>query len=164
MAVYHDYFSFETIRDKNHEVVCYYVTMIGTIEHDGIVHMRDDLGEDHNQKMAFGRVTVHAQDKKINTLLHETGTRVWRRDRDIDDIASDIISFTAREWRADTAFEFEEGDRVLVEGRAYIRDTSDKYPGRLPELSITAGGMFRLGRARKEKRPNPHRSLVPQEL
>lgn len=163
MAVYHDYFSFETIRDKEKNVVCYFVTMIGTIEHDGVVHLRDDLGENHDQKMAFGRVTVHAQDKKINTLLRETGTRIWHRDRDIDDIASDIISFTAREWRADTAFEFEEGDRVLVEGRAFIRDTTERYPGRLPELSITASGLFRLGRAKRERRVDPHKSLKPQE-
>ena len=32
---YRDYFSFESIRDKEGEVVCYHVTMIGTIEDGG---------------------------------------------------------------------------------------------------------------------------------
>ena len=38
-----DYFAFETIRDAEQKIVCYYVTMIGTIEEEGIVHIRTDL-------------------------------------------------------------------------------------------------------------------------
>jgi hypothetical protein len=163
MAVYRDYFSFETIRDKDRNVVCYFVTMIGTIEHDGLIHIRDDLGTTRDQKMAFGRVTIHAQDRRISSLLHETGTRIWHRDHDIEGISSDIISFTAKDWRADEAFRFVEGDRVLVEGRAYIRDTTERYPGRLPELSVTVSGLFLLGHARRERRVDPHRSLIPQQ-
>ena len=32
-----DYFAFETIRDVEQKIVCYYVTMIGTIEEVEIV-------------------------------------------------------------------------------------------------------------------------------
>ena len=39
-----DYFSFETIRDRNGEIVCYHVTAIGTIDKDGETRMRRDLG------------------------------------------------------------------------------------------------------------------------
>ena len=36
-----DYFSFETIRGKEGEVVCYHVTMIGTIENEGDIDEED---------------------------------------------------------------------------------------------------------------------------
>ena len=45
-----DYFSFETIRDKNGEVVCYHVTAIGTIDKDGVTRMRSDLGDSGTEK------------------------------------------------------------------------------------------------------------------
>ena len=60
-----DYFAFETIRDHEQKIVCYYVTMIGTIEDEGIVHLRNDLGENEDQKMAFGRLSVYNQDRRF---------------------------------------------------------------------------------------------------
>ena len=55
MPKYKDYFSFESIRDRSGEVICYHVTMIGTIEADGTARIRTDLGTDGDKKMAFGR-------------------------------------------------------------------------------------------------------------
>lgn len=159
-----DYFSFETIRDKEKSVVCYYVTAIGTIEANGLVRMRDDLGEEKDRKMAFGRITIQNNDRKIKLLLHETGTRDYYHTHDDELGSEDVISFTARDWRADEAYEFREGDRVLVEGRAYVRANNDeKYPGRLPEVSITAPGLFLLGHARVNRKKSINSSLVPQE-
>ena len=155
-----DYFSFETVRDHEGQVICYHVTMIGTIEAEGIVHLRTDLGASGDQKMAFGKVTLRNLDKKVSKLLAETDSRCWRHvsDEELDSI--NIISFTAKDWRADEAYEFEEGDRVLVEGRAYIRKNPN---GTKPELSVTATGMFRLGRAGGAKRYNSHSTLIPQQ-
>ena len=128
MAV-RDYFSFETIRDHEKNVICYYITMIGTIEGDGIVHMRTDLGKDNNEKMAFGRVTLHNLDRKIGLLLKETGSRVYYHYHDELNGSTDVVSFTAKDWRADEAYEFEEGDRVLVQGRAYLRKADpERFP------------------------------------
>lgn len=159
-----DYFSFETIRDHDRNVICYYVTMIGTIENDGIVHMRTDLGREGNEKMAFGRLTLHNLDRKISTLLKETESRVYYHTRDEENGSTDIVSFTAKDWRADEAYEFEEGDRVLVQGRAYIRKVDqERYPNRQPELSVTVSGLFRLGRARRPQRHFLNDSLVPQK-
>ena len=132
-----DYFTFETIRDHEHNVVCYYVTAIGTIEEDGAVHLRGDMGPDKDEKMAFGRITLHNQDRKISTLLKETNSRVYYHIHD-EEGSVDVISFTARNWRADEAYELEAGDRVMVQGRAYLRKNDvERYPGRLPEISIT---------------------------
>ncbi len=160
---YKDYFSFESIRDKNGEVVCYHVTMIGTIENDGTATMRTDMGASGDQKMAFGKVTVRGLDKKIRVLLNETKSRIYSHTTDIDGISADEISYTAKDWRADEAYEFEVGDRVLVEGRAYIRNGSVRNPDRLPEISVTATGLFLLGKARNRMSGGMHRDLVPQE-
>lgn len=159
-----DYFSFETIRDHDKNVICYYVTMIGTIEGEGIVHMRTDLGRDNNEKMAFGRVTIHNLDRKIGTLLKETESRVYYHSHDAETGSVDIVSFTAKDWRADEAYELEEGDRVLVQGRAYLRrQDQERFPNRLPEMSVTVSGLFRLGRARRPQRHFLNESLVPQK-
>ena len=163
MAV-RDYFSFETIRDHEKNVICYYITMIGTIEGDGIVHMRTDLGKDNNEKMAFGRVTLHNLDRKIGLLLKETSSRVYYHYHDELNGSTDVVSFTAKDWRADEAYEFEEGDRVLVQGRAYMRKADpERFPNRLPELSVTVSGLFRLGRARKPQHHFLNEALVPQK-
>ena len=154
-----DYFSFESIRDQNGEVICYHVTMIGTIEADGVARMRTDLGTEQDKKMAFGRVTIHGLDKKISVLTKETGSRIWYHSYNEEEGSTDIISYTARDWRADEAYEFNEGDRVLVEGRAYIRSNSTN-PARLPELSVTATGLFLLGRKRRQMF---NYGLVPQK-
>lgn len=154
-----DYFSFESIRDKNGEVICYHITMIGTIEADGTARMRTDLGEGQDKKMAFGRLTVRGQDKKISVLTRETGSRIWYHSYSEEDGSLDMISYTARDWRADEAYAFNEGDRVLIEGRAYIRDNSGN-PARLPELSVTATGMFLLGRKRRQ---SFNSGLIPQK-
>ncbi len=159
---YKDYFSFESIRDKNGEIVCYHITMIGTIENDGEATLRTDLGANGDQKMAFGRITVRGLDKKIRVLLNETGSRIYRHTTEIDGTSCDEISYTAREWRADEAYEFNVGDRVLLEGRAYIRNQA-RNPERLPELSVTVTGLFMLSKARKASFTSMHRDLVPQE-
>jgi hypothetical protein len=154
-----DYFSFESIRDKNGEIVCFHVTMIGTIEADGTARMRTDLGTDQDKKMAFGRLTLRGLDKKIAVLTRETNSRVWYHSYNEEDGSLDIISYTARDWRADEAYQFNEGDRVLVEGRVYIRDNSAN-PARLPELSVTATGLFLLGRKRRQ---SFNSGLIPQK-
>lgn len=154
-----DYFSFESIRDKNGEVICYHITMIGTIEADGLARMRTDLGEAQDKKMAFGRLTVRNLDKKISVLTRETNSRIWYHSYTEEEGSVDIISYTARDWRADEAYELNEGDRVLIEGRAYIRDNAVN-PARLPELSVTATGMFVLGRRRRQ---TFNSGLIPQK-
>ena len=154
-----DYFSFESIRDKNGEIVCFHVTMIGTIEADGTARMRTDLGTDQDKKMAFGRLTLRGLDKKIAVLTRETNSRVWYHSYNEEDGSLDIISYTARDWRADEAYQFNEGDRVLVEGRVYIRDNSAN-PARLPELSVTVTGLFLLGRKRRQ---SFNSGLIPQK-
>ncbi len=155
-----DYFSFESIRDTNGNIICYHVTMIGTIEADGVARMRTDLGTNADQKMAFGRITIRGLDRKIKLLTSETGSRIWYHSySETDGYATDIISYTAKDWRADEAYAFNEGDRVLVEGRAYIRSASAE-DGRLPELSVTATGLFQLGRKRFV---SMNSSLIPQK-
>ncbi len=163
MSRYSDYFSFESIRDRNGEVICYHVTLIGTIETDGTATMRTDMGTNQDQKMAFGRVTIHGLDKKIRVLLNETNSRIYSHTTDIDGISTDVISYTAKDWRADEAYEYEVGDRVLLEGRAYIRNASNRNPDRLPELSITVTGLFRLSKARKKRFSSMNEGLIPQE-
>ena len=102
-----DYFAFETIRDAEQKIVCYYVTMIGTIEEEGIVHIRTDLGENQNQKMAFGRLSIYNQDRKISTLLRELNCRDYRHESNGEG-SRDIVSFTAKDWRADEVYGLEE--------------------------------------------------------
>ena len=158
-----DYFTYETIRDHEHNVVCYYVTAIGTIEEDGAVHLRGDMGPDKDEKMAFGRITLHNQDRKISTLLKETNSRVYYHIHD-EEGSVDVISFTARNWRADEAYELEAGDRVMVQGRAYLRKNDvERYPGRLPEISITVSGLFRLSKAHRPRFQGMNASLIPQK-
>ena len=112
--------------------------------------------------MAFGRLSVYNQDRKISTLLRELNCRNYRHEHN-DEGSRDIISFTAKDWRADEAFGFEEGDRILIQGKAYLRQNNEeKYPGRLPEISITTSGIFRLGRIRKVHK-SINQGLIPQK-
>ncbi len=159
-----DYFLFETIRDQHREIVCYYVTVIGTIEHDGIVHLRTDLGKDKSEKMAFGKVTVRNLDKKIGVMLKETHSRTYYHVH--DDLGSEnVISFSAKGYHADEAYDLEEGDRVMIQGRIYLRQADqEKYPGRLPEVSITASGIFKIGRVSARRPKSMNASLIPQKL
>ncbi len=158
-----DYFAFETIRDKEQNIVCFYVTMIGTIEEEGIVHIRTDLGENQNQKMAFGRLSIYNQDRKISTLLRELNCRDYRHESNGEG-SRDIVSFTAKDWRADEVYALEEGDRVLIQGKAYVRENNqEKYPGRQNEISITTSGVFRLGRVKRQRPVSLNQGLVPQK-
>lgn len=158
-----DYFAFETIRDTEQKVICYYVTMIGTIEEDGIVHLRTDLGEHQDQKMAFGRLSIYNQDRKISTLLRELNCRVFRHEAN-EEGSRDIVSFTAKDWRADEIYNLEEGDRVLIQGKAYVRaNNQEKYPDRKDEISITTSGIFKLGRVRRERPVSLNQGLIPQK-
>lgn len=158
-----DYFSFETIRDSERNVICYFITVIGTIERNGVPHMRTDLGEDANKKMAFGKITVRNLDRTINHLLQDSGCRVFSHDVNALGEAEDVISFSAKDWRAEDAIEFEEGDRILVEGRGYIRKPDEDHAGSRPEMRITATGLFRLSKAQAKRRVSTHKSLIPQE-
>ena len=155
-----DYFSFETIRDKNGEVVCYHVTAIGTIDKDGETRMRSDLGGNGDKKMAFGKLTIRGRDRLIGMLLRETGSRAYWRSTD-DQGPYCILSFAAREKHAEEIYSFNEGDRVLIEGRAYIRQNSTGHEDRLPELSITVTSSFLLGRRRRPQTLTS--SIVPQK-
>ena len=157
-----DYFSFETIRDKNREVVCYHVTAIGTIDRDGETRIRSDLGDSGNKKMAFGKLTVRGRDHMIGLLLRETGSRVYWRSTD-DQGPYAIISFAAREKHAEEIYNLNEGDRVLIEGRAYIRQNGTGHEDRLPELSITVSSSFprRLVPCQWTARHHPGTSQAP---
>ncbi len=156
-----DYFSFESINDHEGNLVCYHVTMIGTIEADGLPRIRSDMGQDGTKKMTFGKITLRGCDRKIGILLRETDSKVaFYSHTEEENI--DMISFAAKGWRADEAFELEEGDRVLIEGRAYIRETpsrSDDNSTRR-ELSVTVTGIFRLGRKRRPE--SMHSRMKPQ--
>ena len=110
---FRDYFSFESIRDKEGEVVCYHVTMIGTIEEGGEARMRSDLGVNADKKMAFGKITVRGCNRKIGVLLNETNSRVSYYSHTPEE-SYDVISFAARDWRADEVYSFNAGDRVLT--------------------------------------------------
>lgn len=159
-----DYFSFDTIRDHSGEVICYYITVIGTIESGGTARMRTDLKADGSGKMAFGQVTVRNRDRKLAALLAETGARIRSHATDVDDVSVDVLSYTASDWRADEAFAFNEGDRVLIQGRAYFRRNT-RLPEQKPELSITASGLFLLGHRRKERTEtmSSRMGIVPQK-
>ena len=163
MAV-RDYFSFESIRDHEGNVVCYHVTMIGTIEDDGVARIRTDLGESEDKKMAFGRLTIRGCNKKIQVLTNETQSRIYYHSYTPEEGPVDIISFAAKGWRADEVYKFESGDRVLLEGRAYVRNNAirdeedEEKILRLPEVSVTVTGTFVLGRKRRQ-----FRDLVPQK-
>ncbi len=154
---FRDYFSFESMRDRNGELVCYHVTMIGTIEKDGVARIRTDMGVNNDQTMAFGRITIRGYDRKIQVLLKETNSRIYYHTYNPEEGASDIISFVAKDWRAQEVYNYNEGDRVLIEGRAYIRHSEN--PDYKDELSITVTGQFLLGRSRRR----PVNDLVPQQ-
>lgn len=155
-----DYFSFESIRDKEGEVICYHVTMIGTIEEGGEARLRSDLGASGDRKMAFGKITVRGCNRKIGVLLNETNSRVSYYSHTPED-SYDVISFAARDWRADEVYNFNAGDRVLIEGRAYIRrNPSADGIERRDELTITVTGQFLLGRKRRRFAND---GLVPQK-
>ena len=158
-----DYFSFETIRDRERTVICYFITVIGTIEKDGVPHLKTDLGEEGNQKMAFGKVTIHNLDRTISHLLADTGCRVFSHETDVMGEAVDVISFSAKDWRADDACQLEEGDRVLVEGRGYVRRPDAQHEGSRSEMRITATGLFRLGRAGSKRHVSLNGGMLPQE-
>ena len=49
-----DFFAFESIRDKEGNVVCYHISVVGTIEAEGVPHLRSDIGTSQDQKMSFG--------------------------------------------------------------------------------------------------------------
>ena len=154
-----DYFSFETIRDKTGEIVCYHVTAIGSIDKDGVTRMRSDLGQEGDRRMAFGKLTIRGRDRMITMLLRETNSRAYWRSID-DQGPYCILSFAAREKHAEEIYNLNEGDRVLIEGRAYIRQNS-KEADRLPELSITVNSSFVLGRRRRPQSMNSQ--IVPQK-
>ncbi len=155
-----DYFTFETIRDRNGDVICYHVTAIGTIEKDGETRMRTDLGGSGDKKMAFGKLTVRGRDRIISLLLRETGSRIhWRSEDDQGPYC--IISFAAREKHAEEIYNLNEGDRVLLVGRVYLRQPAPGYEDRLPELSITVSSSFLLGRRRRPQTMTS--SIVPQK-
>ena len=154
-----DYFSFETIRDKAGEIICYHITAIGSIDKDGVTRMRSDLGQEGDQRMAFGKITIRGRDRMITMLLRETQSRAYWRSID-DQGPYCILSFAAREKHAEEIYNLNEGDRVLIEGRAYIRQNG-KSEDRLPELSITVNSSFVLGRKRRPMSMNSQ--IVPQK-
>ncbi len=158
-STYRDYFSFESIRDHSGEVICYHVTMIGTIEKDGEARIRTDMGPDQNQKMAFGRITLHGCDRKIQTLLNETGSRVYYHSYTPETGNVDLISYTAKDWRADEVYNYQDGDRVLIEGRAYIRRNKVVNEDDVPEMSVSVTGQFMLGKRRRAS----YTAIVPQK-
>ena len=147
---YKDYFSFESIRDKAGEIVCYHITMIGTVEE--AVRVNDE------ETIAFGKLVLHNLDRRIGTLLELTGSRTYFHDNTYLEGIVNVIRFAAHKHHIQEVREFTEGDRVLVEGRAYIRDARD--PSVRPELTVSVTGTFLLGRKRNLYRKQ---NLVPQE-
>ena len=103
--------------------------------------------------MAFGRLTVRNYDKKIQMLTNETGaestiiTGMKKKGQWISSV------LRPKGWRADEAFAFEAGDRVLVQGKAFIRRNDRRaVPGqKSDELSVTASGLFRIGRTSEDR-------------
>ena len=147
---YRDYFSFESIRDKNGETVCYHITMIGTIE--------EPVKVNEDRTIAFGKLTLHKLDRRIGTLLEATGSRPYFHDFTYLEGAVNVIRFAAHKHHIEAVEEFTEGDRVLLEGRAYIRES--KFEEIRPELTVSISGTFLLGRKRTTyKRQN----ILPQE-
>lgn len=158
-----DYFSLETIRDHERNVICYFITVIGTIEKDGVPHLKTDLGDDGTKKMAFGKITLHRLDRAISHLLADTGCRIFSHDTDIMEDSVDVISFSARDWRAEEICELEEGDRVMIQGRGYIKQPDAQHVGSRAEMRITVTGMFRLSKAGMKKRISLNNGMLPQE-
>ena len=172
-----DFFAFESIRDKEGNVVCYHISVVGTIEAEGVPHLRSDIGTSQDQKMSFGKITVHGLDRvedrqrileeldikrRLETLCgilaRETDSQTYYHSHDELDTVN-VISFAAREKHADEVAELSEGDRVLLEGRAYLRS---RQTSAHKELTITVTSVFLLGHQRA---PKPHRmnsGLVPQ--
>ena len=53
----------------------------------------------------------------------------------------------------------------MIQGRIYLRQADqEKYPGRLPEVSITASGIFKIGRVNARRPKSMNASLIPQKL
>ena len=153
---YSDYFSFESIRDKEENVVCYHVTMIGTVEANGVAK----INQTNEQEIAFGGLTLHSQDKKIKTLLDLTNSRTYYHDYTYNEGPVNVIRYAAHGRHVEEVCKFEEGDRVLIEGRAYIRQNSIRGEGDKPELTVSVAGTFYLGKVRTQYIRN---DLVPQE-
>lgn len=153
---YRDYFSFESIRDSEDNVVCYHVTMIGTIEANGVAKV-NTTGD---QEIAFGGVTLHSQDKRIKTLLDLTNSRTYYHDYTYNEGPVNIIRYAAHGRHIEEVTRFEEGDRVLIEGRAYIRNNAIRGEGDKPELTVSVAGTFYLGKVRTQY---VRSDLVPQE-
>jgi hypothetical protein len=109
--------------------------------------------------MAFGKLTIRGRDRMISILLRETGSRAYWRSTD-DQGPYCILSFAAREKHAEEIYNLNEGDRVLLEGRAYIRQNSGGED-RLPELSLTVNSSFVLGRRRRPQTLS--NSIIPQK-
>jgi len=149
---------FESIRDGEGNVICYHITLVGTIEDDGKVELKTGFGDDGDNEMAFGKVTLYNCSRRIGVLLKETGSRVYHYDEDTLNGAVDVVSFAARGKHAADVASFEVGNRVLLTGRAYIRKNKDETVERKPELSLTVTGSFLLG----GKRRPPRRDLIPQ--
>ncbi len=147
---YRDYFSFESIRDKEGEIICYHVTIIGTIEEP--VRVNED------RTIAFGKLTLHNLDRKIGTLLEITGSRTYYHENTYLEGVVNVIRFAAHKHHIEAVEEFTEGDRVLLEGRAYIRES--KHEEVRPELTVSITGTFLLGKKRTVYR---RQNLLPQE-
>ena len=96
----------------------------------------------------------------IGILLRETGSRAYWRSTD-EQGPYCILSFAAREKHAEEVYNFNEGDRVLIEGRAYVRQNGGNSDDRLPELSITVNSTFLLGRRRRPQTLTS--SIIPQK-
>lgn len=76
----------------------------------------------------------------------------------------DIFSFTIKEWCVDEAFLFEEGDRGLLQEKAYIRkNDAECYLGRSDEMNITLSSHMRIGRAKKTNKSGINSGLIPQK-
>lgn len=145
---YKDYFSFESIRDQNDNVVCYHVTMIGTIEEQARVM---------DEHIAFGKLTLHNLDRKIQTFLDLTNSRTYYHDRTYLEGAVNVIRFAAHGRHIDEVVGFDIGDRVLIEGRAYLRESQN---GNKQEFTVSVASTFRLGRV---KQVYNRTNLVPQK-
>ena len=154
IARYKDYFSFETIRDKNGEVICYHITMIGTVVADGVARPY----ETEEKKMAFGALTLHDQNRRIGVLLDLLNARTYYQEHSYLEGNVNMIRYTAHRHHVEEVQQFEEGDRVLIEGRAYLRESRNEEIR--PELTVTVSGTFRLGRRRVQRKTA---ALIPQE-
>ena len=154
VSKYKDYFSFETIRDKEGGIVCYHITMIGTVDADGVARPH----ETEEKRMAFGALTLHDQNRRIGVLLDLLNARTYFQEHSYLEGNVNMVRYTAHKHHVDEVLQFQEGDRVLIEGRAYVRE--NRNPELRPELTVTVAGTFRLGRKRTEFRRT---DIIPQK-